>query len=86
MFTRDYWKERKVIQRIHNFTKLVVDNRKLLRTESISDGTLTVKRRILSVLDVLLNTADGDRPMTDNQIIFETQGFLFAVGLNYSLT
>lgn len=82
MFTRDYWKERKVLARIHNFTKLVVDRRKLLRTESIPNGTFRTKGKKACLLDVLLDSQDGEESLTDKQIIYETQSFLFAVGVN----
>lgn len=84
MLTSQYWEERKVAARVYDFTRKVINDRKTLRRANAgyadrSNGFCKNYEKTSSLLDIILDAEHNGAPLTEDDIVFETQNFLFAV-------
>ncbi|GJQ77316.1 hypothetical protein Trydic_g20296, partial [Trypoxylus dichotomus] len=83
--TKDYKSETKIIGRIRGLTQRVIDDRKRIKANmeinntngELANNTIEKSKR-KSLLDILLEAEIDGRPLTNTELIDETQSFLFA--------
>lgn len=80
VLTRQYWEERKVAARILSFTKKVIEDRRNLRRRfEVNDRRVNGSTKMSSFIDILLDAERDGNILTNEDIWYETQTFLFAV-------
>lgn len=86
VLTGEYWEGGKVSARLHSFTKKVIEDRRMLRRTSTTKDDFTNgvnrSRKRSSLIDILLDAERDGQSITNEDIMYEIQTFLFAVIVN----
>ncbi|GJQ65575.1 hypothetical protein Trydic_g23113 [Trypoxylus dichotomus] len=75
--TKDYKSDQEVLQRSRQLPQKIIREKKRIKSSGVANGTSS-DDKIVSLLDVLLEAKIDGRPLTDVEILAETQTFLFA--------
>lgn len=78
--TKEYREERQITARILSFTKKVIEDRRKLRKVAFSND-INRDKKMLSLISILLEAERDGKPLTDEDIMYETQTFLLAVNI-----
>ncbi|GJQ82475.1 hypothetical protein Trydic_g14466 [Trypoxylus dichotomus] len=80
--TKDYKRDQEVIRRSRELPQKIIEERRTIQSSSgangIPNGDDSREDKDLSLLDTLLEIKIDGRPLTDAEILSETQTFLFA--------
>ncbi|KAK9872648.1 hypothetical protein WA026_018782 [Henosepilachna vigintioctopunctata] len=79
-FTRDYWRQKRIIDILHNFSNKVIEKRKLQSEryfENENTNTTIAKRKQVALLDMLLLAQKQGEDIDDNGIREEVDTFMF---------